>query len=116
MSNVVNVVGRKRVRERKELIRRALEREEFHVGNYTNKHTIYIDTDSNREETRTTSHNTPAAQENDPTTYDINDKTPATPETDEEKLDRIAGEILDAHLEDEDQYLRERREEERIGA
>ena len=41
---------------------------------------------------------------------------PATPETDEEKLDRIAGEILDAHLEDEDQYLRERREEERLGA
>jgi len=41
---------------------------------------------------------------------------PATPETDEEKLDRIAGEILDAHLEDEDQYLRERREEERRSA
>ena len=53
---------------------------------------------------------------NDRTTYDINDKTPATPELDEEKLDRIASEQLDAHLEDEDQYLRERREEERIGA
>jgi hypothetical protein len=49
---------------------------------------------------------------NDQTTYDINDKTPATPETDEEILDRIAGEALDAHLADEDQYLRERREEE----
>jgi hypothetical protein len=46
------------------------------------------------------------------TTYDIDDKTPATPETDEEILDRIAGEALDAHLADEDQYLRERREEE----
>ncbi len=54
---------------------------------------------------------------NDQTTYDINDKTPATPhETDEERLDRIAGEILDAHLGDEDQYLRERREEERRSA
>ncbi len=40
----------------------------------------------------------------------------AAPETDEEILDRIAGEILDAHLEDEDQYLRERREEERVSA
>ncbi len=49
---------------------------------------------------------------NDQTTYDINDKTPATPETDEEILDRIAGEILDARLEDEEQCLRERREEE----
>jgi hypothetical protein len=53
---------------------------------------------------------------NDRTTYDINDKTPATLETDEEILDRIASEQLDAHLADEDQYLRERREEERIGA
>ncbi len=35
----------------------------------------------------------------------------ATPELDEEILDRIAGEVLDAHLGDEDQYLRERREE-----
>ncbi len=41
---------------------------------------------------------------------------PATPETDEEILDRIASEQLDAHLADEDQYLRERREEKRIGA
>jgi len=49
---------------------------------------------------------------NDQTTYDINDKTPATQETDEEILGRIAGEALDAHLADEDQYLRERREEE----
>ncbi len=45
---------------------------------------------------------------NDQTNYD---KTPATPETDEEILDRIASEQLDAHLADEDQYLRERREE-----
>ncbi len=40
----------------------------------------------------------------------------ATPETDAEKLDRIAAQQLDAHLEDEDQYLRERREEERMSA
>ncbi len=45
---------------------------------------------------------------NEETKYELNE---ITPETDEEKLDRIAGEILDAHLEDEDQYLRERREE-----
>ncbi len=111
-NNVVNVVGRKRVRDRKELIRRSLEGEGFHVGTYTNKHTIYIDTNSNRGEAGTTSHNTSPARENDRTTYDINDKTPATLETDEEILDRIASEQLDAHLADEDQYLRERRDEE----
>ncbi len=53
---------------------------------------------------------------NDRTTYDLNEISPATPETDEEKLDRIAGEILDAHLGDEDQYLRERRQEEKKSA
>jgi len=53
---------------------------------------------------------------NEETKYELHEITPATPETDEEILDRIAGEILDAHLEDEDQYLRERREEERLGA
>ena len=46
---------------------------------------------------------------NDRTTYDLNDKTQ---ELDEEILGQIAGEILDARLEDEDQCLRERREEE----
>jgi hypothetical protein len=83
MSNVVNVVGRKRVRERDEILRRAVEKAEFHVSNYTNKHTIYIDTDSNREETRTTSHNTHTPGLNDLTTYDINDLTPAVAPTDE---------------------------------
>jgi len=39
-----------------------------------------------------------------------------TRELDEERLDRIAGEILDARLEDEDQCLRERREEGRSSA
>ena len=47
---------------------------------------------------------------------DLNDISPATPETDEERLGRIAEEILDAHLGDEDQYLRERREEEEMSA
>jgi hypothetical protein len=100
MSNVVNVVGRKRVRDRKELIRRSLEGEGFHVGTYTNKHTIYIDTNSNRGEACTTSHNTPTAQENDRTTYDINDKTPATVPVDEfvqdyvERLGRIRTTLL----------------------
>lgn len=83
MSYVVNVVGRKRVRDREELIRRALERGGLPAGNYTNKHTIYIDTSSNREEAYTTSQNTPAPHENDRTTYDINDLTPATVPTSE---------------------------------
>jgi hypothetical protein len=95
MSNVVNVVGRKRVKERDEILRRAVEKAEFHVSNYTNKHTIYIDTDSNREETRTTSHNTYTPSLNDQTTYDINDLTSATVSVDEfvedyvERLGRI---------------------------
>jgi len=53
---------------------------------------------------------------NEETKYELNEITPATPETDEEILDRIASEQLDAHLADEDQYLRERREEERRSA
>jgi len=53
---------------------------------------------------------------NEETKYELHEISPATPEADEEKLDRIAGEILDAHLEDEDQCLRERREEGRWSA
>ena len=100
MSNVVNVVGRKRVKERKELIRRALEVEEFHVGNYTNKHTIYIDTDSNREATRTTSHNTGTPRLNEETKYEINEITSAAVPVDEfveeyvERLFRIRTNLL----------------------
>jgi hypothetical protein len=41
----------------------------------------------------------------------IPNRTPK-PEPDEEKLEKIAGEVLNARLEDEDQYLRERRDEE----
>ena len=91
MSNVVNVVGRKRVRERDEILRRAVEKAEFHVSNYTNKHTIYIDTDSNREETHTTSHNTHTPSPNDLTTYDINDLTPAVAPADEFAEDHAEG-------------------------
>ncbi len=100
MSYVVNVVGRKRVRDRKELIRRSLEREGLPTGNYTNKHTIYIDTNSNTEAACTTSHNTAAPQENDRTTYDINDITSSTVPVDEfveeyvERLGRIRTTLL----------------------
>ncbi len=41
---------------------------------------------------------------NDRTKYELNE---ITPETDEEILGRIAGEILDAHLADEDDHRRE---------
>jgi hypothetical protein len=100
MSYVVNVVGRKRQRDRKELIRRSLEGEGLDTGNYTNKHTIYIDTNSNREEAFTTSHNTTAPQEAARTTYDINDKTSPTIPVDEfveeyvERLGRIRTTLL----------------------
>jgi hypothetical protein len=92
MSNVVNVVGRRRAQERKELIRRSLEREGLPTGNYTNKHTIYIDTNSNREEPCATTHFTAAPEETASTTYDINDKTsPAIPvdEFVEEYVERL---------------------------
>jgi hypothetical protein len=91
MSYFVNFVVRKRVKERKELIRRALEREDFHVSNYTNKHTIYIDTDSNREETRTTSHNTHTPSPNEETKYEFNEITPATVPVDEFAEDHTGG-------------------------
>jgi len=83
MSNFVNFVVRKRVKERDEILGRALEKEELYVSNYTNKHTIYIDTDSNREETRTTSHNTYTPSPNEETKYEFNEITPATVPVDE---------------------------------
>lgn len=100
VSNVVNVVGRKRVRDRKELIRRSLEGKGLDTGNYTNKHTIYIDTNSNREEACTTTHDTAGQQENDRTTYDKNDLTSPTVSVDEfveeyvERLGRIRTNLL----------------------
>jgi len=83
MSKFVKFVVRKRVKERDEILRRAVEKAEFHVSNYTNKHTIYIDTDSNREETHTTSHNTYTPCLNEETKYEFNEITPATVPVDE---------------------------------
>ena len=83
MSYFVNFVVRKRVKERDEILRRAVEKAEFHVSNYTNKHTIYIDTDSNREETRTTSHNTYTPSLNEETNYEFNEITSAVVPVDE---------------------------------
>jgi len=100
MSYFVNFVVRKRVKERDEILRRALEKEELYVSNYTNKHTIYIDTDSNREETRTTSHNTYTPSLNEDTKYEFNEITPATVPVDEfvedyvERLGRIRTNLL----------------------
>ncbi len=83
MSKFVKFVVRKRVKERDEILRRAVEKAEFHVSNYTNKHTIYIDTDSNREETRTTSHNTYTPSLNEETNYEFNEITSAVVPVDE---------------------------------
>jgi len=83
MSYFVNFVVRKRVKERDEILRRAVEKADFHVSNYTNKHTIYIDTDSNREETRTTSHNTYTPSLNEETNYEFNEITSAVVPVDE---------------------------------
>ena len=100
MSYFVNFVVRKRVRDRKELIRRALEREGIPVGNYTNKHTIYIDTSSNRREACTTSHTTPAPPLNEQTNYEINEITSTAIPVDEfvqdyvERLGRIRTTLL----------------------
>jgi hypothetical protein len=44
---------------------------------------------------------------NEETKYEFNEVTPAWRELDEERLGRIAGEILDARLEDEDVHRRE---------
>ena len=83
MSYFVKFVVRKRVKERDEILRRAVEKADFHVSNYTNKHTIYIDTDSNREETRTTSHNTYTPSLNEETNYEFNEITSAVVPVDE---------------------------------
>ena len=91
MSYFVNFVVRKRVKERDEILRRAVEKADFHVSNYTNKHTIYIDTDSNREETRTTSHNTYTPSLNEDTKYEFNEITPATVPVDEFAEDHTGG-------------------------
>jgi hypothetical protein len=72
MSNVVNVVGRKRVQARKDLINRALGTELVTAGIYVYKHSIVIDSSVALPQPRTKA----PAQANDPTTYDINDKTP----------------------------------------
>jgi len=100
MSNFVNFVVRKRVRDRKELIRRSLEGEGLPTGNYTNKHTIYIDTDSNRKAACTTSHNTAAPRPNEQTNYEINEITSTTIPVDEfveeyvKRLGRIRTNLL----------------------
>ncbi len=69
MSNVVNVVGRKRVEARGALIRRALGTELVTGGIYVYKHSIVIDS--------SVAFPQPQAEAHDRTTYDINDITPA---------------------------------------
>lgn len=100
VSKFVNFVVRNRVKERKALLRRSLERERLLTGNYTNKHTIYIDTDSNREEACTTSHNITPPHMNERTKNEINEETPPTITVDEfveeyvERLVRIRTNLL----------------------